>query len=801
MANENIYLGRGPKDPDLKRSKYDFSFTNHLTAKFGLIYPHFLMDCNAGESVSIKDNAEFDLMPMYFPLQSRINMHISYFKCAFRNLWKSYKDVVSRVGNHVWPYVSQTYNWHKTGSLADYMNIPSYSSVPVYTWDTKSGITSSDDSVTELARSYRSVDLDHPYSSVSGLPFAVQHYDSLNHMFMKQSRNDEPCALVSDLFTSRVAVSQPYLMFRVVTATSTVPSIPNLGLGLFTYCNDRNIVRPLSTKSPSLYFSWDDNTYAISSSLAADYASVLEGTGALVHSVSKTAAGGVGIYVHTFLIHLRKQAFNQWNAMVDAFGNVRLYLSYPNTDDNKLALGYTFIPKSLPYESSVSSAIGSVAFSSTSSYSNGHYALTNNSYQLAMAGLQLYFSVRTETSINKSGDNSPFMVVDGEVQKPLSVLPFRMYQFIYNLYFRNSQVDPFIKNGQPTYNEYLTNDGDGADSTTPLEFNHCLWEKDIFTTAKFTPQAGNAPLVGISHTPGASSAEFHFVDENDQPVVLRVDTSSNGTLTGISEYSTNANESTLNNLNALIQYGISINDFRSVSAFQRFLERYQTANFDYKSLIKEFFGTNAPIGEEFPEYIGGFTRPVNIYKLENQSVTDMPLGMFAGTGRVSGNSKHPIKCFCSEQSYIMGLLWFSVTPVYPQSLPKHWTKSQLLDWYNPQFATIGNQPIYNYEVAPLQATDSEELNGVFGYQRPWYEYTMRFDEVHGQFRDSQHNYLIQREFANVPQLGKQFIEIENDDLTNVFSYQEGTDKIFGAIRHDVVYNSVVPKFITPKIVG
>lgn len=813
MANKEMYLGSGPRDPKLKRSKYDWSFTNHMTAKYGLVYPCFLAECNEGDSLYIKPKAEFDFMPMVFPLQSKVTMHLSFFRCALRNLWKSYKDVVSRVGTHVFPYVSRNYNWHGTGSLADYMGIPSYSNEEALQWiDVRPFEVASD---TSLNRFRRGTTIPNA-SAMSALPgiqnAEFQIGDSLNSIFTPLSMGTSALPsdsdattfgysyYLSDLVNLPIADNQPYLQLNVLTSTSTVVKLPDLRIGLLQYIKGA----PGTVDQGRYAFYLGVKEYVISQSLT-DMANIPMGTGAVVKSspvrVNNTLPTS---YMHTFCLHLSDDYVGVFNELMKDGTGLRIVVCWEQTSSNDSVMGQFYLSDAVRSDSldiTLTSPTAQVA-----TYSNGHISLTSNTYQLAMAGLQNIVRLRVRNSLAKQKDESPFMIVSPATEPvlPLSVLPFRMYEFIHNLYFRNTQVDPFIKDGQPTYNQYLTNDGDGADSTTPLDFFHALYEYDFFTTAKFTPQAGNAPLVGISRAPGATDAVFHFVDENDVPYNLRVATTENGQITGISEYPANATESTVKTLNTLIDYGIDINVFRSVSAFVRYVERLQISNFDYKSVIKEFYGTNAPIGEEFPEYLGGMTLPVNIYKLENQTSSEtIPLGTFAGTGRVGGTlDKHEIiKCFFDERSLVMGLVWFSVTPVYPQKLDKFWTKNNLLDFYNPQFATIGNQPIYNHEIAPLQAQSTEELMGVFGYQRPWYEYTMKMDEVHGQFRDTQHNYLIQREFATVPQLGKEFIEIENDDLTNTFAYTQGTDKIYGAIHFDVKYNSIVPKFISPRIVG
>lgn len=805
MANKDIYLGSGPVDPNLKRSTYDMSFTNHMSAKFGLIYPCYLQEMNPDETLTIQPTAAFDLMPMVFPLQSRITMHMSFYKCAFRNLWKKYKDVVSRVGNHIFPYISRNYPWHGTGTLADYMGVASYSNRPLIEWTDVKPFAVDDESLKMLQRGFYNVSgtdgSKANFRLKDGRIIELQHGSSLfNHFSANQLVSPGATSYASVLYDIQnipLCVSQPWLQFTIVSPT-TISKLETLRVGLVAYYHSGEF-----RNESSGYVSFLGAELTGNLTLATDFSAITDRTYQLVNSKQSMLDNRSPVYYYTFVAKLDPLYVTLFNELSESGLYCRPFFAYTYNDLNQQLFGFRFQPATNNVQ--LPASPGS-QLAQSYSFSNGHYTGISGTHYLSSAGIQRNIMMRTETSANKSDIDSPFIIKTGETdpELPVSALPFRMYQFIYNLRFRNTQIDPFIKNGQPTYNEYLTNDGDGADSTTPVDFFHARYEDDFLTTAKFSPQAGNAPLVGISYVDGAEEAVFHFLDENDQPVNLRLAVGTEGNLTGISEYGSNANESTIKNLDAMIQFGISINDFRNVSAFQRFLERFQRAGFDYKSIVKEFFGTNAPIGEEFPEYLGGFTKQVSIGKIENLAESEkIPLGSFAGVGSVSETLKdnEKIRCFASERSLVMGLIWFTVTPVYPQAMQKFWFKNNHLDFFNPQFATIGNQPIHNYEVAPLQASDNDELMSVFGYQRPWYEYTMRLDEVHGQFRDTLHNYLLQREFQTMPMLGKSFIEVNADDLTDVFSVTQGTDKIFGAIRFDVKSESPVPKFINPSIVG
>ena len=82
--------------------------------------------------------------------------------------------------------------------------------------------------------------------------------------------------------------------------------------------------------------------------------------------------------------------------------------------------------------------------------------------------------------------------VDNPNGLKLSSLPLRAYEFIYNAFYRDSRNNPFMINGLPEYNKYLTFDVGGVD-TNIFQFYRRNWESDHLTTACTTPQLGDAP--------------------------------------------------------------------------------------------------------------------------------------------------------------------------------------------------------------------------------------------------------------------------------------------------------------------
>lgn len=134
-------------------------------------------------------------------------------------------------------------------------------------------------------------------------------------------------------------------------------------------------------------------------------------------------------------------------------------------------------------------------------------------------------------------------------------------------------------------------------------------------------------------------------------------------------------------------------------------------------------------------------------------------------------------------------------------MPKHFLYRDPLDLFNPEFASIGFQPIKYSEVAPIQVwnNDKTKMNSVFGYQRPWYEMLSQVNTAHGLYRTQLRNFLMYRRFSGIPQLSKEFLLIHPDQVNDVFSVTETTDKIFGMIRFSIRAKNGVPRNNVPRL--
>lgn len=381
----------------------------------------------------------------------------------------------------------------------------------------------------------------------------------------------------------------------------------------------------------------------------------------------------------------------------------------------------------------------------------------------------------------------------------INALPFRAYDSIYNSHYRNWRISPLEKDGEFVYDEFVRNDNDGEDNIDYRLYNR-YWEKDFLTTAVPSPQQGLAPLVGLNTNTPYTTQQM-IIDGT--PADIQVQSSQDGKVIGVSYYGENVPVGSVEALEQAIEYGISINDFRNVNALQKWLEVNQRRGYLYKEQLLSHFGVDVKFEElQMPEFIGGVSQRIETQAVYNNNAQgSKPLGDYAGAAGCWGSGENKIHKYCDEHGFIIAIMSIVPIPSYSQLLPKVFTKDSHLDYFFPEFGHIGMQPITYKEVTPLQVgiDTPAQLNDTFGYQRAYYDYIANYDEVHGNFRSSLRNYLVNREFVGKPLLSEQFLKITPEEVNDIFAVTTDTDKIIGQVNFTIIAKRPIPFFGTPSL--
>lgn len=779
----NIFKQTNDVNNDVNRNTFDLSFQNNLTLKFGTLYPVFLKEGLPGSSFMIKPSFGLNFMPMVFPVQTRMRAYLHFFKVRKRSLWDGFMDYVSKNKASLkdsMPYldlVNQNLfnNVAKTGSLGDYLGIPTtrvgdYGNlvecdlVPQY-----SGVVSSyaydnlaagsivpnvpsnnvqwpfDDEVITPSIDYKTVPFWYQFAfDVTGLLSADFNAD-------KTVRFTNLHQLTDNILLAEGSNCRVFLAAKDDTDNTLTCYSGYMGLNYVNYVDELDVSQYFDDGVPAEFLAKQHQYFIISFLGPSNYSN----------------------------------SFTYGNTS-DGYPYVRLDKTCFDKDNNFVTKPVTVTHDSTP---------------------NTKY-ITNASFTypvLQLSNLDTTLSLRDLSY----GDTPYYDSVNNPDGIKLNALPFRAYEAIYNAFYRNILNDPFILDGTPEYNKFLPTTKGGAD-VTPYTFHARYWEDDFLTTAIQNPQASDFPVVvGITNLNG-QGVGLSVRDEEGNNYQLKATISEDGKSITKFDVTDLPQSEIITNPKAFIdlaQSGISITDFRCANALQRWLEMNARKGLRFKDIIKGRFDVDIRFDElNMPEFIGGDTADVNIGQI-NQSVGsrdgnfDDVLGSYAGQASCMKRSDNAITTFCDEPCYIIGLL--SVVPVanYSQLLPKLFTKRDILDEFSPEFAHIGYQPIPYAEVCPTQAykDSSIKLTDPFGYQRAWYDYIASTDEVHGQFRTSLRNFLVNRVFGSRPILSHSFLTVNNDDINDIFSVTSDTDKILGQVYFDCQVKHPIPKFGIPKL--
>lgn len=749
---------------DVKLNVWDWSHQFHFTTEIGRLTPCFCARVPAKNSLSISCRHAEQFMPMMFPVQNNIKARVSFFKISVRALWKNYMDWISSVnqldaqGNPVNsrfipPFISistdtdselyqKFQQYFGTCSNLDYLDLPT-------TFDSSS--VSPSESVFSIPGTVYSMYL--PSSSWSGSVSLSEYVsgdlrDSSYPLFFLADYIPrlELLNLVNG-FQAKITLTDDDADFFASTVSTHLDSV-QFHFGVF------------NQSGSSKYFS----SSAQASVASSDSVSYDSTTKVLTVTFSSINVSDV-------------------------------------SEDWRLGISFSPVP---------AARIGVVS-----------PIITDISNTL-------------QSSNNYSPEKCPWYNRVTSSGLKVSSLPLRFFEAIYNAFYRNDRNNPLSVGGVKKYNDWvLCRDKDGDDSanynalsidgeTSSLDYfygrKYVNWSPDMFTTAVQSPQEGRAPLVGLTNYVTTQQEDGQLVsrlssvltDENGDSYNVEFDSDDEG-ITGVRYTRSDIDPATKKSIETLFEavtQGVSIEDFRQVNAYQRYLELNMRRGYSYKDIIEGRYDVNIRYNELLmPEFCGGFTRDVNVNPVTQTTPTDESgtyqgaLGSQAGQGFVSGQNQGDINIFCDEDSFVMGVYVCYPEAVYTQHLPKHFLIDNPLDIFSPEFANIGFQPITLKEVAPIQAynNDKTSLNNVFGYQRPWYDMLQRVNTAHGLYRTQLRNFLMNRVFDGVPQLSKNFLFVKPDQVNDVFSVTETTDKIFGMMDFDIRCKNSVPRNNVPRL--
>lgn len=201
----------------------------------------------------------------------------------------------------------------------------------------------------------------------------------------------------------------------------------------------------------------------------------------------------------------------------------------------------------------------------------------------------------------------------------------------------------------------------------------------------------------------------------------------------------------------------TVNDLRLAFQTQKMLEKDARGGTRYREYILSHFGVSvADSRVQVPEFLGGKRSPLNVQQVAqtSQATSTSPLASLGAYSLSFGQSGFS-KGF-TEHGYIIGVMCLRYHHTYQQGVERFAFRKNRLDFYDPVFANIGEQPVYKKEL--FAGADADD---VFGYQEAWADLRFRPSRVSGQLASKSTNtldiYHFADEYANAPTLSEGFI--------------------------------------------
>lgn len=426
-----------------------------------------------------------------------------------------------------------------------------------------------------------------------------------------------------------------------------------------------------------------------------------------------------------------------------------------------------------------------------------------------------------------------YMGVPTKIKKEfrINALPVRAYVKIWNEYFRDENVDNqavLITEGKDE--AYQDKKDESLDEILKKAYTggRCLPVNkfhDYFTSCLPHPSRGpevRLPLNGnlpVGLYKDTALTQFGTVGGHTEiylnqtlsgsALAPKISNSQNASYKGYAQVSGSSDPGSQVNDTAYLGAALTqaqatkINDLRKAVAVQQYYEALARGGSRYREQVQALW--NVTISDktvQIPEYLGGGRYHVNMNQIVQtsgqQSETDTPIGETGAMSVTPVNESSFTKSF-EEHGFVIGVMCVRHNRSYQQGLERFWSRRDRLDYYVPQFANLGEQPVKKKEIMLTGSSSDEET---FGYQEAWADYRMKPNRVSGLMRSNATGTLDFWHYADnydtVPTLSQGWMKEGKAEIARTLIVQN-EPQFFGAIRVANKTTRCMPLYSVPGL--
>lgn len=405
-----------------------------------------------------------------------------------------------------------------------------------------------------------------------------------------------------------------------------------------------------------------------------------------------------------------------------------------------------------------------------------------------------------------------YMGVPTKVKKPFTInaLPIRAYVKIWNEYFRDENVDnaAVLKSDDADVTYTMST---GKEDTIEKELQEAVTGgnllpvnkfHDYFTSCLPYPQRGPEVTIGLTGAAGVQAYTDKDLKNKTEATInsFTSQTDFGGTTnqrlydmflwdgTPAQMYVGKGTEKAQYYLGADLSKveATTINQLRQAISVQQYYEALARGGSRYREQVQAIW--DVVISDktvQVPEYLGGGRYHVNINQIVQtsgqQTNDDTPIGETGAMSVTPINESSFTKSF-EEHGFVIGVCCVRHNRSYQQGLERFWSRKDRLDYYVPQFANLGEQPVKKKEIMLTGDTTDDET---FGYQEAWADYRMKPNRVSGLMRSNATTTLdfwhYADNYSTVPTLSQEWMAEGKKEIARTLIVED-EPQFFGAIR-------------------